>query len=184
MTRTGRISVLVAVVLTATALEWASAAAVAAQSWGWRPDRPPYASRRVRCESGYDRSTYCPTGTYGRVRLERRLGPGACREHITWGADADGGGIWVAGGCRAIFVVTPWGGPGYGPGYPPGYRPLTTISCKSKGFKPNWCRLPHGGRVRLERRLSDSPCIEYRTWGVDGGGIWVDRGCAGVFSIR
>jgi hypothetical protein len=175
--------VLVVVALATTIVELASAVSAAAQSWGWR-DRRPYASRRVRCESSHDRSTYCPTGTYGRIRIERRLSKAPCREHITWGADSDGGGIWVAGGCRAVFVVTPWGGPGYGPGRPPGHRPLETITCKSKGFKPNWCRLPYWGRVRLERRLSDSPCVEYRTWGVDGGGIWVDRGCAGVFSIR
>ena len=183
MARTGRIGVLVGVAVLATMLEWTSAASVAAQGWGGHRPRP-YASRRIRCESSHDRSTYCPTSTYGRVRLERRLSRAACRQYITWGADPDGQGIWVAGGCRAIFVVTPWGGPGYGPAYPPSSRPIETITCRSKGFKPNWCRLPYWGRVRLERRLSDSPCVEYRTWGVDGGGIWVDRGCAGVFSIR
>jgi hypothetical protein len=38
----------------------------------------------------------------------------------------------------------------------------------------------------LERKLSDAPCREYETWGADrdGGGVWVDQGCSGEFSIR
>ena len=37
---------------------------------------------------------------------------------------------------------------------------------------------------QLERRLSDAPCRRYDTWGSDGGGIWVDRGCAAIFTVR
>ena len=35
----------------------------------------------------------------------------------------------------------------------------------------------------LERRLSDAPCRRYDTWGSDGGGIWVDRGCQAIFTV-
>ena len=89
----------------------------------------------------------------------------------------------------AVFVVQVWGAPGYrpglgpGPGPGPGHQPLR-VTCKSQGFKTSYCPLPRWGQVHLERRLSDAPCREYDTWGVSGGGIWVDRGCAGVFVVR
>jgi hypothetical protein len=172
-----------AIALAATVMGWVAAEIAAAQPWG-RPVAPPYASRRIRCESAHGRSNYCPTNTWGRVLIERRLSRVRCRENFNWGADRDGGGVWVADGCRAIFVITPYGGPGYVPGHRPHHPAHFTVTCKSKGFKPNYCPFPRWGRVRLERRLSDSPCIEYHTWGADGGGIWVDRGCAAVFSVR
>ena len=31
---------------------------------------------------------------------------------------------------------------------------------------------------------SQSPCVEGRSWGSQGSGIWVSQGCAGVFSVR
>src|SRR5512147_242684 len=85
---------------------------------------PPYRPREIRCESRSRESRYCPTGTIGRVRIERRLSKTPCREYDTWGADRDGGGVWVWDGCRAIFTVWPWGGPigprpGHGQGPPP-----------------------------------------------------------------
>ena len=133
---------------------------------------------RILCESQAHRHTYCRTGAVGRVRLDRRLSSAPCREYDTWGADGDGRGVWVRDGCRAIFTVVPWGGPARPA--PPELR----ITCKSQGFKPSYCRLPRWGQVRLERRLSSTPCRQYDTWGVDGGGIWVDRGCAAVFAVR
>jgi hypothetical protein len=163
----------------------ALAGAVGAQ--GYRP--PPYPARQIRCESEAHRHTYCRTYAHGRVRLERRLSKAPCREYDTWGADRDGGGLWVREGCRALFTVIPWGGgpgPGYGPGYGGPGRPGGgyRITCKSDRFRPEYCPLRRWGRVRLERRLSDAPCRQYDTWGADGGGIWVDRGCAAVFSVR
>jgi Protein of unknown function (DUF3011) len=148
---------------------------------GYRP--PPYPSRRIRCESESRRHTYCRTYAHGEVRLERRLSKSPCREYDTWGADRDGGGLWVRDGCRAEFVVLPWGG---GPGYGSDPRPDREyrLTCKSDRFRPAYCPLRRWGRVRLEQGLSDAPCRQYDTWGVDGGGIWVDRGCAATFSVR
>jgi hypothetical protein len=37
--------------------------------------------------------------------------------------------------------------------------------------------------VQLLRTLSDSACIEGRTWGWDRNGVWVDRGCRAEFSV-
>jgi DUF3011 family protein len=158
-------------------------AATSAMAQGYHHRPPHHRPREVRCESKSRRSTYCRTGAYGAVRLQRQLSDTPCREYDTWGSDRDGGGVWVWDGCRAVFVVVPWGGgPGYGsPGRPP--QPLR-ITCKSENFRPQYCPMPRWGRVRLERRLSDAKCREYDTWGVDGGGIWVDRGCAAVFSVQ
>lgn len=164
----------------------ALATTVAAQ--GYRP--PPHSHpHEIRCESESRRSTYCPTRRYGRVRLQRQLSKTRCREYDTWGADRDGGGVWVWNGCRAIFTVQSWGigpGPAAGPsyGYAPGPRPPVRITCKSDRFKPQYCPIPRWGSVELERRLSDAPCRRYDTWGSDGGGIWVDRGCAAIFTVR
>jgi hypothetical protein len=147
---------------------------------GYRP--PPYPSRQIRCESEAHRHTYCRTYAQGRVRIERRLSKAPCREYDTWGADRDGGGLWVREGCRAVFSVLPWDGGGPGSDYSP--RRDYRITCESDRFRAAYCPLRRWGRVSLERRLSDAPCRQYDTWGVDGGGIWVDRGCAAVFVVR
>jgi hypothetical protein len=160
-------------------------AQVAAQ--GYRPPPPAYRPREIRCESQSRRHTYCETYARGRVRLARRLSKTPCIQYDTWGADRDGGGVWVRDGCRAVFVVLPWdSGPGYRPGQEqgPGWSQGYNLTCKSDRFRPEYCPLPRWGRVRLERRLSDAPCRQYDTWGSDGGGIWVDRGCAAIFSVR
>ena len=168
-------SLLVRLVLAGAIARLAAADPVAAQG-----HHPPPGPREIRCESEARRHTYCPTRARGEVRLQRRLSKTPCREYDTWGADGDGGGVWVRDGCRGVFIVLPWGG---GPG--PGHGPREVrVTCKSQGFKPSYCPLPHWGQVRLERRLSDAPCRQYDTWGVDGGGIWVDRGCAATFVVR
>ena len=183
MTRTTRIAGFGLVLLTTMLL--GAAATAAAQ--GHRP--PHHRPREIRCESESRRSTYCPTRAHGRIVLHRQLSKTRCREYDTWGADRDGGGVWVWDGCRAIFAVLPWGvgpGPGAGPsyGYAPAPRRPVRITCKSDRFRPQYCPIPRWGEVELERRLSDAPCRRYDTWGSDGGGIWVDRGCAATFIVR
>jgi hypothetical protein len=136
----------------------------------------------ISCESRGSQYNYCRTNTYGRVRLERQLSDAPCREYYTWGADGDGSGIWVSDGCRATFVVESRR-PSYGGGAYGG----KTFTCKSDGFKYNYCRTgTRRGNIRLVRQLSDAPCREYYTWGADrdGGGVWVDQGCSAEFSVE
>jgi len=38
--------------------------------------------------------------------------------------------------------------------------------------------------VRLTNQRSGSPCVQGQTWGYDGRGIWVDRGCRADFVTR
>jgi hypothetical protein len=151
----------------------------------YRP--PPSPPRTIKCESRGGKSTYCRTGVRGRVRLERQLSGSPCIPYDTWGADADGGGVWVFNGCRAVFV----GGGGWGPPPGSGWRPPPagggggqTVTCASQGFQYNHCPLGRRRHVRLTKNLSDTRCIRGDNWDVDRGGIWVDRGCVGRFVVE
>jgi len=158
--------------------------AAAAQAY-WDPGPQP--SRTIKCESKGGRYTYCRTGAYGPVRLERQLSATRCVAYDTWGADADGAGVWVANGCRATFLVGGgWGrppqsgGPPRHGGPPPGGR---TVACKSEGFSYTHCRVGRIRDARVEKNLSDTRCRRDDNWGIDRGGIWVDRGCAARFLV-
>lgn len=176
-------------------LAWVALGGIAARAEGeprdadarlaFRP--PPAAPRTIRCESKGGKHTYCRTGGYGWVRLERQLSATPCREYDTWGTDADGGGLWVRDGCRAIFRVGGgWGGEWQGPppGHHPGWGAPRTFDCKSKDFQYEFCPLGRHGRVRLTRNLSSTRCVRGDNWDVERRGIWVDRGCAGRFAIE
>ena len=59
-----------------------------------------------------------------------------------------------------------------------------SIKCESNNGKRNYCGRYAPNQVRFDRQISGSPCEEGRTWGVDQGGLWVDRGCRAYFVIR
>jgi len=59
------------------------------------------------------------------------------------------------------------------------------LFCESRDYHRNYC--PTGGpigSVRLVVQQSQAPCIQGRTWGYDGNGIWVTQGCSGEFDYR
>ena len=60
------------------------------------------------------------------------------------------------------------------------------VDCSSSGYARNYCPVSSGGRVWLDYQYSNSngACIENRSWGWDGRGIWVDRGCHGRFRVE
>jgi len=186
-------------ILTLTLFSFGNAFAQERDENSWRGDRhydldpTPVADRErtITCESQRGRSNYCRTGTEGDVRLRRQLSERPCREYDTWGADRDGSGVWVADGCRGVFVVESyrpsrprddWESPRHGGGG----RGGETITCESKSERYDYCRTGTTGRVRLQRQLSDAPCQEYSTWGADrdGSGVWVTDGCRGVFVVE
>ena len=137
--------------------------------------KPP--AVRVECSSLKDRYEYCRTHAIGTVRLERQLSKTACRQYQTWGSDGDGSGVWVRNGCRGVFVVERGGGSG-GDGE-------STITCTSKDYRYAHCDVSVWGRhVAVKRQISDTRCVHGKNWGTDWRGIWVDRGCNAVFSIR
>jgi hypothetical protein len=59
-----------------------------------------------------------------------------------------------------------------------------TIRCESRDGRRHNCRANTNGGVRLVRQLSNTPCVQGRTWGISGGSIWVDNGCRGEFQLR
>ena len=58
-----------------------------------------------------------------------------------------------------------------------------TITCESNDGGRKYCGDSNPGQVSLQRQLSNASCVEGRSWGVDSQGLWVDRGCRGIFSI-
>ena len=59
-----------------------------------------------------------------------------------------------------------------------------SITCESNNGKRNYCgNVQNSGQVVMQRRLSQSSCVRNSSWGVDGRGLWVDRGCRAVFGF-
>ncbi|HSX59441.1 MAG TPA: DUF3011 domain-containing protein [Tahibacter sp.] len=60
------------------------------------------------------------------------------------------------------------------------------FQCESRSFSYNLCQVDtgRGGRVYLVDQVSNSECIEGRTWGYNRAGVWVDQGCAGIFRVE
>ncbi len=130
--------------------------------------QPGYGQQTVNCSSNDGRRNYC--GQYGNeVRLARQISGSACIQGQTWGVDR--GGLWVDRGCRADFFVGR-GGP-----------PEQTVNCSSNDGRRNYCGQYGTRDIRLSRQISGSPCVQGQTWGVDRGGLWVDRGCRADFFV-
>lgn len=66
----------------------------------------------------------------------------------------------------------------------PGPQASGVVRCESDNGRRRECRIPGGasGRVEVTRQLSNSACIQGRTWGVRGNRVWVDRGCRAEFA--
>ena len=59
------------------------------------------------------------------------------------------------------------------------------LQCESREYGYQFC--PTGAVLedaRLVEQRSRAACIEGQSWGWDRRGIWVDRGCEGIFDIR
>lgn len=129
---------------------------------------PARAQDAVTCESRDNDYREC-RGFNGRARLERNLSEAPCTEGRSWGTR--NGLIWVDRGCRGRFVPS-WGGGGSG----------RSIRCESSDNRTRECAAGFRGRAVLVRQLSNSRCVEGRSWGQRGGSIWVSQGCRGEFS--
>lgn len=57
------------------------------------------------------------------------------------------------------------------------------VRCESVEGRLRVCPAPGRGEVQLARQLSRDACVEGRTWGRDGRGIWVDGGCRADFVV-
>ncbi len=67
---------------------------------------------------------------------------------------------------------------------PPVSHAQGTVTCESNHNRQTYCRINDPrARVDFVRQLGSAPCVEGRTWGNDGQGIWVDAGCRATFRI-
>jgi hypothetical protein len=125
----------------------------------------------IRCESDNNRSRSCRTPWQGRSRLVRQLSKATCVEGRTW--QSQRGQVQVSGGCRGEFAsgaqVIPPAGSG-------------SIRCESESRRSRTCRTPWQGSSRLVRQLSDTACVEGRTWQSQRGQVQVSGGCRGEFA--
>ena len=157
----------------------------------WFFASPIQAAQTLNCASEQGRHRYCRAQTDGYVRLDEQFSETPCVAGRTWGYDD--WGVWVDNGCRARFIVGRGGyydSPRKRPRdyderdyYDESARPAQTLRCASKGGKYNYCPTNTGGYVRLERQLSDTQCVKWRTWGYDSNGVWVDQGCRAEFTV-
>ena len=131
-----------------------------------------------RCESRDGRTERCGNG--GRAEFVRQLSNSPCIRGQTWGSDSRG--VWVSGGCRALFRTGYGNGNGYGNG---GYGGSDLVRCESRDNRSHSCNMSVGrnGEIRLLRQLSDKPCVEGRTWGQSRSGVWVTQGCRAEFVV-
>lgn len=67
--------------------------------------------------------------------------------------------------------------------FQPGYD-QQTVNCSSNNGRKNYCGVFGNRDIRLARQISGSACVQGKTWGTDGRGLWVDRGCRADFSVR
>lgn len=151
--------------------------AVARQDWPtWGSS---HGQREVVCESKDERYRQCNADFRGRARVSRQLSDSACIEGRSWGQGP--GLVWVSRGCRARFEDTGWNRrPDYG-----NRGNGESVTCYSTNNDRRSCPWnPRWGRPYLVEQVSNSGCVEGRSWGYAGDRIWVDRGCRGRFAPR
>ncbi|HYG04892.1 MAG TPA: DUF3011 domain-containing protein [Stenotrophomonas sp.] len=141
-------------------------------------DRGYNNSQTVTCSSNDNRRSQCPAPFSGRAVLVENLSSTRCVEGSNWGSGR--GFVWVDRGCRARFADSRGGWGGGGGGWNGG-GPGGTIRCESTDKRQRVCDTRWRGAV-LVRQLSDTRCVEGRTWGFRNGSIWVNDGCRGEFA--
>jgi hypothetical protein len=138
---------------------------------------------RIECESRDYRYTRCNVD-WRSADLVRQLSEARCIEGRTWGIDRRG--LWVDRGCGGVFVERGRGGGHHG-GWRPGpdWDRQIRLTCSSNDYRYRMCQVDtgRGGNVRIVSQLSNTACIQGRTWGYNRAGIWVSGGCSAVFEI-
>jgi len=145
---------------------------------------------QLACKSENFRYNLCRADIRGRVELTRQLSNAPCRQDETWGVTRDG--IWVDQGCSAEFRVMagaveprpPWTGGARPPWAGGGNAGPDRLICESRDFRYRFCQADTRDGVRLLRQLSEAPCRQGETWGVNRDGVWVDRGCVAEFAVE
>ena len=58
------------------------------------------------------------------------------------------------------------------------------ITCESRDYQRQYCPTGRINRAQIVSQWSNAACVQGRTWGWDGNGIWVAEGCAGEFAYQ
>jgi hypothetical protein len=58
-----------------------------------------------------------------------------------------------------------------------------TVSCSSDDGEKHYCEADTRYGAHLLRQTSTAECAEGKTWGWDEEGVWVNKGCAGQFTL-
>lgn len=170
----------------------AAAAAQYGSNQSWQPGPGYNGTIDVRCASKDFRYQMCQvdTGQGSTVTIIRQNSDTRCIQGRNWGWNR--AGVWVDQGCDATFRVqrrwTGGGGGGHGnggwnPG--PGWNTAIKLRCESQGYAYRMCQVDtgRGSRVFISQQISGTACVEGRTWGFNRAGVWVDKGCAAVFTV-
>ena len=154
----------------------------AAQQSGWMPvpEAQSKGSGTVTCESRDDGRRHCLVTNIDTesVYMERKLSHTNCQRGINWDADRDG--VWVDGGCRAVFAFGYRQGGGSTASRP---GKGGSIRCESRDDRRKYCEAANidPDSVTMDRKLSQVNCHRDQNWGADSRGIWVDKGCRAEF---
>lgn len=153
-----------------------------AQQSGWvtAPETGSKGSGTVTCESRDDGRRHCsvPNIDTESVYMERKLSHTNCQRGINWDADRDG--VWVDGGCRAVFAFGYRQGGGSTSSRP---GKGGTVRCESHDDRRKHCEVANidPDSVTMDRKLSQANCYRGQNWDADSRGIWVDQGCRAEF---
>ena len=135
---------------------------------GWNPEPPPYGGQTLRCDSKDNDARRCVPPWRGPSRLVRQVSNSPCIENRTW--NSQDGLITVWKGCRGEFAAAS--------------ASTATIRCESNDGRGRTCRTPWQGHSRLTRQLSNSACVEGRSWQSQRGQVHVGNGCRAEFAAR
>lgn len=130
------------------------------------------------CESKGQELKYCDVDASAGVRLTKQLSNMPCIKGRTW--DYGRFGVWVDHGCRGEFVSG--AGDDDGGEFDLKHR---VVRCESKDQERKRCPIQvTTATVELVRQISDTACVQDKTWGWDPDGVWVDGGCRALFRVR
>lgn len=130
-------------------------------------------ARVIKCESVGGRWNHCAAKTEAGVALAQQLSKQPCLRNQSWGTDVNG--VWVSGGCRGEFRLLAV--------EPAAQAPAKLLLCESRDRKARRCDGETGMGVRMVKQLSNTECVEGRSWGYDAHGVWVEDGCRAEFEL-
>ncbi|MBF0255863.1 MAG: DUF3011 domain-containing protein [Gammaproteobacteria bacterium] len=167
----------------------------------WLGSSPVVAAEpEMECGSHQLGETRCALAERGLIELVEQVSRAFCDEGRTWGYDAEG--LWTKERCRAIFRIHPkYQGQSLQradlspPAKPESALPPQESSLPADQIADVYCASPYnryqhcdantrGRSMQLVHEFSDHACDYGRTWGYNSRGIWVDRGCIGLFRMK